>query len=101
MKIKEMLKKVETYNEVAEVLGNRKAVLNFVDSFGDSILVSTSTEVTDYKEFAKYIRDTYITDVAKIILNLEYEFEETRLVSWLDVMGYTQYVRVSFEIVEQ
>ena len=92
MKIKEMLKKVETYNEVAEVLGNRKAVLNFVDSVGDSILVST--EVTDYKEFAKYIRDTYITDVAKSILNLEYEFGETRLVSWLDV-------RVSFEIVEQ
>ena len=58
MKIKEMFKKVETYNELAETLGNRKVYINFVDSVGYNVY--TVEKVETYKDAVKHIRSEYV-----------------------------------------
>ena len=67
MKIKEMFKKVEGYNELAEVIGTEKAHIWFADKICESITDGES--FTDYNEFRKYVRREYLKDIADFILN--------------------------------
>jgi len=63
MTMKEMFKKVETYNEIAELMGTDKAKISFYDlpCFG-------GIHFSNYKEFSKYIRQEYIKEIADAIL---------------------------------
>lgn len=67
MKIKEMFKKVEGYNELAEVMNAEKAHIWFADKLCCSLTDGDS--FTDYSEFRKYVRREYVKDVADFILN--------------------------------
>lgn len=82
MTINEMLKKVEAHNEVAELVGNHKAVLVMEDeSF-------SRTEVHNMKAFRKFVKDEYIEEMAKAILNSKnYEFNETLFVTCRGKLG--------------
>lgn len=61
MTIKEMFKKVETYNEIAELFGNRLAEVYFYTfPHGESF--------RSYKDFSKYIRAEYLKEMADEIL---------------------------------
>lgn len=81
MTIKEMLKKVETYNEVAEMLGTEKAELRFVI---DGWMLSEKVE--DYKSFAKYVRHELIDEIADSVLKCnEYEFHKEQK---FEIAGY-------------
>ena len=72
MTIKEMIKKIDGFNEVSRHLDKTVAVLEFVDS-----MPLRSEQVKDYKEFARFIRKTYISEVADAILSYkDYEFEK-------------------------
>lgn len=76
MTIKEMLKKVEAHNEVAELVGNHKAVLVMGDEF------SSRTEVQNMKAFRKFVKEEFIEEMAEAILNSKnYEFNETLFVT--------------------
>ena len=81
MTIKEMLKKVEAYNEVAEMLGTEKAVLRVIfDGFG------LSEEVKDAKSFKSFVKETYIPEIASVVLKCEdYEFHKNHV---FEVEGY-------------
>lgn len=88
MKIKEMLKKVDAYNEVANMIRTERAklVLNIeYDSF----------EVKDVKSFSKEIRDTFIKPMAEAILNGDYKFDEEVLILFDDRWGYKFEERVT------
>lgn len=85
MTIKEMLKKIENYNEMAEIVGGEKLELRMVFEYG------LSDEVKSYKEFSKYIRDEFIDEIAKPILEYKgYEFHKEyvieRKTKWGDVV---------------
>jgi hypothetical protein len=67
MRIKEMFKKVDGYNELAEVMNTEKAHVWFADKICSSITDGES--FTEYGEFRKYIRREYFKDVADFILN--------------------------------
>lgn len=82
MTIKEMLKAVETYNEVAELVGSQKAVLVMGDEF------SSRTEVHNMKAFRKLVKEEYIEEMAEAILNSKnYEFNETLFVTCRGKLG--------------
>ena len=66
MKIKEAFKKIETYNEIAELTNEDKRALWFADI---TSCVSFGEKFTDFSEFRKYVRHEYFKDVADIILN--------------------------------
>lgn len=66
MTIKEMFKKVDGYNEVAEMLGTEKAELRFKL---DHWCLSEAAE--NYKSFAKYVRETYIKEIADAVLKCD------------------------------
>ena len=81
MTIKEMLKKIEAYNEVAEMLGTERAELRFVI---DGWMLSEKVE--DYKSFVKYVRHELIDEIASLILKCnEYEFHK---VQKFEIEGY-------------
>ncbi len=82
MKIADMIKKIETYNEVADMIGNPKAELRAVFGYGRSIKVET------LKSFRKFIRDEYIKVVADAILACEeYEFGKEIEIKVVDIFG--------------
>ena len=74
MTLKEMFKKVETYNEMADLMRTEKARIYFADvthicSFGDHF--------TGYAEIRKYIRHEYVSEVADKLLKEDgFEFDE-------------------------
>lgn len=70
MKIKKLFEKVETYNEVAELMHTNKAQIAFIDGH-------ISERFTSFGDFRKYIRREYIKCVADAILNSDaWSFEE-------------------------
>ena len=62
MKAREIFKKVENYNEVAKVLGDKGARV----LFRDEVSINSFTEWDDFK---KFIRNEYIKPVPDILLS--------------------------------
>lgn len=91
MKIKEMIKKVEAYNEIAEITGGQKMVLHFYE-------MTTTEKATEYKQISKFIRETYIKIVADAILDGEYDFETDKVITVTGADGYVHTLTVGFEI---
>lgn len=91
MKIKDMIKKVETYNEVSEIVHGEKMTLTFHE-------FTTNEKITDYKQFSKFIRKTYLNIVADAILGGEYEFDTDTALTVTGPDGYIFNVTVSFDI---
>lgn len=75
MTIKEMLKKVEGYNEVTQYLTIDPASLVFEDTVGT--YTANREYMTTYKTFTKFINDNYFDEIADAILSFTgYEFGE-------------------------
>lgn len=73
MKIRDMFKKVEGYNELADVMNTEKAHIWFADVMAMG-LIKNGENFKTYAEFRKYVRREYIKEVADFILNSD-EFE--------------------------
>ena len=70
MKMKEMFKKVETYNEIAEMMMTHKAKIQFCEWL-------YTERFEKYSDFSKWIRREYIKEVADQILNSDaWEIDE-------------------------
>lgn len=68
MTMKEMFKKVETYNEVAEMMRTDKASVYFYDTNGSW---TSGEHFRTYNDFRKHIRNEYIKEVADLILKAD------------------------------
>ena len=90
MKIKDMIKKIDTYNEIADIVVAPKMELHFKDKLG----CGGYQIVRNYRQFSRFIRNEYIDIVANAILNGEYEFEKVSIFTVEDNID----VAVSFEI---
>ena len=76
MKMKEMFKKVETYNEIAELMNTHKAKIQFGEKFH-------SERFVNFSEFKKYIHSEYIDEVAeKILKSEEWEIDGEVEIKW-------------------
>ena len=98
MTISEMLKKVETYNEMSELMGVRfgsKAELTMIDK----------SVVNEYhtmnKGFKKAIKETYIDCCANAILNYkDYQFNTPAVFQVKDAFGSIIHMTVEFVVSE-
>ena len=75
MTLKEMFKKIATFNEIATVLGEDRLEIQLSDYVG-GVRLASFTEIT-YKDMVKAVKDEYITEAAEKILNYK-EFEWDR-----------------------
>ena len=75
MTIKEMIKKVDSYNEVARVIGGRELKLTMYYYLGIGSISSIKTDVADIKALRKWCNYEMIEEVANAILSGNYEFE--------------------------
>ena len=83
MTLKEIFKKVETYNEIAEIMLTHKAKIYFYTREPGSIF-RYGDSFESYDNFRKYIKKEYYTETANVILkscsfemDKEIEFEYT------------------------
>ena len=91
MKIADMIKKIDTYNEISEMIRRPKVELRFSARFGQSVTV------TDMKSFRKYIRSEYIDCVANAILNYDgYNLYEDATITTVDYFGDELHEEVEF-----
>lgn len=94
MTIKEMFKKINAYNEVAEIMGQSDRVyLGYED--GESLHFAASTE----KELREFIKEEYFAWAAKPILNCNgYEFDETNFIMIERPDGATVMSAITFNL---
>lgn len=90
MTIREMIKKIDGYNEIAEVIRQDQVELRICVGY------CTSVKVGSYREIASYLRHEYITDMANAILAGDYEFCTETEISIVDVFGDTLTEKVEF-----
>lgn len=70
MKLKEMFKKIDAYNELAEIMGTEKVQLSLSIGY-DNCKFDT------YKSLTKYIRCEYVEGMAQALLECDkYEFDK-------------------------
>lgn len=95
MTCKEIFKKVEIYNEIADTMYSQRARIYFYDKSCFS-----GEYFTDYKSFSKYIRREYYKDVADVILKADdFIIDYDKTISWIDYFGHEQTFTVSLETV--
>lgn len=93
MTVKELIKKVEVYNEVAEHVNGRTAELRVL--IGDFAVLSET--VGDWKHFRSYVTDMYIGCVAeKILEGKEYDFNKPVTVTCVDKFGDELHETIEF-----
>lgn len=102
MTINEMLKKVATFNEMAEMLNvarfNQKVCLYMIDTS----VISTTYCAKDSKSFKKLIKDTYIDEYAKDILDYkDYEFNTPVTFKRTDVFGHEDSMTIEFCVCDE
>jgi wyosine [tRNA(Phe)-imidazoG37] synthetase (radical SAM superfamily) len=91
MKIAEMIKKIEAYNETAELIDTEKVELMFYVRFG------AYGKVGSMKEFRKFIRQQYIDEMADAILNYDgYAFKTLARIETTDRMGDDIHEEIEF-----
>lgn len=76
MKIKEAFKKVETYNEIADLENEKRKVIWFADVIAECI--RDGATFTSFDAFRKYVRKNYIKDIADQILNEDWELNSEK-----------------------
>ena len=87
MTIRDMLKKVHTFNEIAEIMGTERAELR-IKIPGCDAFIASAYSAAYYKKLATEINDTFIKPVADAILSYNgYEFDVETDVSCSDGWG--------------
>ena len=66
MTMREIFRKVETYNEIAETMRTQKAAILFYDR--DLGFFRLGEEFKTYQEFAKYVRRELVKEIADKVL---------------------------------
>ena len=91
MKIAEMVKKIDTYNEIAGMIGQPKMVLKFCRRCAMTVTVYS------LKEFRRYIRSEDIECIANAILSYDgYDFGEETEITAVDICGNVVHEEVTF-----
>ena len=93
MTLKKLFDKVDTYNEVAELMNARKARIYFSDSY------FSGKHFDNYSSLRKYIKAEYIEELAGLILKADtWEFDKEVKFVWNDYFGDTHETIVTAEL---
>ena len=93
MTLKDMIEKIENYNEIARVTRQNQMELtigeyHFQERFSNA------------EEMVKRINDTYIDEAAKAILEYPYfEFEREHKIPWIDFFGNKNEMLITCDII--
>ena len=80
MTMKEMFKKIEAYNEIAEMMKTDKAQIYFANVEGTW---SSGEHCKTYREFTKYVRYEYHKEIADKILKADgWEIDGELEIEW-------------------
>lgn len=83
MTMKELFKKVETYNEVADLMNTRKAKIKFYDYD-----IHSGESFETYDEFRSWVREQFIKEEAEVILKSNsWQFDEELTIEYTDFFG--------------
>ena len=90
MTMKEMFKKVEAYNEIAELMGTDKAKIVLIDIEEIPYFTRVEGSFKTYKEFTKFVKDVYQKEVAEnLIKSKDWEMDGEITFQWGRNKEYT------------
>ena len=93
MTLKDMMKKVETYNEIADLMGTQKAALAFADTYRTERFLC-------YSDLWKYIRRKYLKEVADLILKDDtWGIDEDTTLIWKDAFSKEHTFKINTTLV--
>lgn len=92
MTIKELFKKVESYNEIAEIMNHRKVAI----SFWDDIFQHT---FNSFKEFKAFLDETYIDSAATEILATKFADGVETTIKYVDRIFGEETLRLEVAVV--
>lgn len=82
MKLKEICKKIDAFNEVAIVVdGNQKKMILYVDH-DDDYISGERFDFKNYKELKNQLNKVYKTEVVEIYLNVDLETHATKGINY-------------------
>lgn len=94
MTIKEMFKKVEAYNEVAEIMGHSVAKIYFEYD------IHWGEKLDNYSNFSKYIRREFIKELGDVILRADdFEMDKEITKTYTDRFGKEWEVKIGTYLV--
>ena len=100
MTMRELFKKVETYNEVAEIIDipyQAKLIFSIDDGRGSSIFDCKS--YSTYKEFRRYFKQEIIDEITDFVLNSnEFDLGKATELRYTDRFGDERYYAFTPEI---
>lgn len=100
MTMRELFKKVETYNEVAEIIDipyQAKLIFCIDDGRGSSIFDCKS--YSTYKEFRRYFKQEIIDEITDFVLNSnEFDLGKATELRYTDKFGDERYYAFTPEI---
>lgn len=82
MTTREIFKKVQTYNELSELIGRDTVKIHLSDWYWGK-------DFTSYQEFRKHISREYVEELAENILKGDgWKINEDIIVEWGDIIGH-------------
>ena len=83
MKLREVFNKIESYNDIAEMMGTDKAQIVLVDYHDNMGFTSAEGHFKTYKELRKFAKSEYQTEVAdKLLKATDWEFNHLISFQW-------------------
>lgn len=92
MTLKDMFKKIENYNELAELMHVQKAAIHYYEDF-------TSKLFDNYKEFRKFVKHEHLEEVAAEILASNFEFDGTTEIKVVDRFDGEHALKIETDLV--
>ena len=97
MTAKEIFKKVETFNKLAEEFGiNERRAVSFVDNG-----ITQISKCGTYREFKKAMNETFVKSYVELVLNYD-DCKMNRVIEtqWIDIWGKAHEAVIEFQIVD-
>lgn len=91
MTLKKLFEKVNNYNEIADMMRNRKAQIYFYSCEAEFKNIPFGDHFKTYEDLRKYIRKEYIKEIADFILKFDgWELDKEIPFEYTDRFGHHQ-----------
>jgi len=98
MKAKELFKKIEAHNELAQIIGDHEYAVTLW--YNDETIRDDDNnyKIGTYNEFKKMVKSVFVKSMAERLLDLDFNPNEEQVIWATDFLGNLEQIPVQFDI---
>lgn len=98
MKAKELFKKIEAHNELAQIIGDHEYAVTLW--YNDETIKDDDNnyKIATYSEFKKMVKNVFVRCMAERIIDLDFEPSKEVMIWTTDYLGNLEQIPVQFDI---